>query len=42
MISTEDICQKTLCWLRDVKRLIAYILKVSMRLFQCMSARVRA
>ena len=29
MISTMGICQKILCWLRDVKKLIGYILKVS-------------
>ena len=29
MMSTVDICQKTLCWLPDVKRLHGCILKVS-------------
>ena len=36
------ICQKTLCWLRDVKRLIGYNPKVSMRLFNCKSAKMQA
>ena len=36
------ICPKILCWLRDVKRLTGYILKVSTRLFQCKSAEMRA
>ena len=33
---------KDLCWLRDVKRLIGYIPKVSTRLFQYKSATMRA
>ena len=39
MMSTVGICQKTLCWLRDVNRLIGYILKLSTRLFQCKQCR---
>ena len=42
MMSTVGICPKILCWLRDVKRLIGYILKVSTRLFQSKSAEMRA
>ena len=37
MMSTVGICPKILCWLRDVKRSIGYIPKVSTRLFQCKS-----
>ena len=42
MMSTVGICPKILCWLRDMKRLIGYILKVSTRLFQCENAEMRA
>ena len=42
MMSKEDICQKILCWLRDVKRLIGYIPNVFTRLFQSKSARMQA
>ena len=28
MMSTVGICPKILCWLRDAKRLIVYVLKV--------------
>ena len=40
MVSTVGICPKILCWLRDVKRLIGYIPKVSTRLFQSKSAKM--
>ena len=40
--STVGVCPKILCWLRDVKNLIGYILKVSARLFQCKSAEMLA
>ena len=39
MMSTVDICQKILCWLRDVKRLTGYILKVSTILFPMQECR---
>ena len=42
MMSTVGICPKILRWLRAVKRLIEYIPKVSTRLFQCKSVRMRA
>ena len=42
MMSTVDICQKILCWLRDGKRLIGYIPRVCVRLFQCKNARMQA
>ena len=38
-MSTVGICPEILCWLRDVKRLIGYILKVSTRLFQLQECR---
>ena len=31
---TVGICPKILCWLRDVKKLIGYFLKVSTRLYE--------
>ena len=40
--STVSICPKILCWLRNVKKLIGCILKVSTRLFQCKNAEMRA
>ena len=36
--STVGMCPKILCWVRDAKKLIGYILKVSTRLSQCKSA----
>ena len=42
MMSTVGICPKILRWLRDVKRLIGYILKVSAKLIPCKSAEMRA
>ena len=36
-MSTVGICPKILCWPRDVKKLIRYVLKVCTRLFQCKS-----
>ena len=41
-VNMVGICPKTLCWLRDVKRLIGYILKMFPRWFQCKSAEMRA
>ena len=36
------ICPKILSWLRDVKRLTGYILKVYTKLFQCKNVRMQA
>ena len=35
------MCPKILCWLRDVKKVIRYILKVSTRLCRCKSAEMQ-
>ena len=42
MMSTVGVCQKILRWLRDMKQLTWYILKVSARVVQCKSAEMRA
>ena len=42
MLSTEDICQKTLCWLRDVQRLNGYILKLFTKLSRCKIVKMQA